>query len=120
MNPIEHFRLKLLEKEHEFQSDLAAFEAEAIVSGKREVRDSTDDATVSQGTSEALEEATIVSQALEQVQDALRRIEDGTYGKCAICGHEIEPGRLEAVPWATYCLEDQEKQDKAAKLLDKR
>jgi hypothetical protein len=70
MNLIEHCRLKLLEKEHEFQSDLAAFEAEAIVSGKREVRDFTDDATVSQATSEAFEEGTIVSQALEEVQAA--------------------------------------------------
>lgn len=113
MNLIEHFRLKLLEKEHEFQSDLAAFEAEAIVSGKSEVRDTTDAATVSQGTSEAFEEGTIVSQALEEVQDALRRIEHGTYGKCTLCGREIEPDRLEAIPWAAYCLEDQEKQDKA-------
>jgi DnaK suppressor protein len=110
---LQHFRRKLLEKQSECQSGLAALEAEASATGDAEVRDSTDDATVSQGTSEALEESTILSHTLEQVQDALRRIEDGRYGKCTACGRQIEPARLEAVPWAALCLEDQEKQDKA-------
>jgi DnaK suppressor protein len=48
------------------------------------------------------------------VQDALHRIEDGAYGKCIACGRQIEAARPKAIPWAPYCLEDQEKQDKAA------
>ena len=44
---IEHFQRKLLEKQRECQAALAAFEEEAIVAGKREVRDSIDDAAVS-------------------------------------------------------------------------
>jgi RNA polymerase-binding transcription factor DksA len=49
---------------------------------------------------------------LEQVQDALHRIENGTYGTCIVCGRSIEPARLEALPWAAKCLlEDQENQD---------
>jgi len=106
-----HLEQKLREKERELQSDLARFESEAQLAGDREVRDPADDATASQGTSEAFEEGTIVSQTLEQVQDALHRIEDGTYGKCLVCGRAIEPARLEALPWAANCLEDQEKQD---------
>jgi RNA polymerase-binding transcription factor len=51
---------------------------------------------------------------LIQVRDALKRIEGGTYGRCSACGLQIEAARLEAVPWAAYCLEDQEKQDKRA------
>ena len=81
---------------------------------KRQVRDSTDAATSSQGTAEPLQEDTLASQTLIQVQDALRRTEDGAYGKCIACGRQIEAARLEAIPWAPYCLEDQEKQDKAA------
>jgi DnaK suppressor protein len=106
-----HLEQKLREKERELQSDLARFESEAQLAGDREVRDPTDDATASQGTSEAFEEGTIVSQTLEQVQDALHRLEDGTYGTCLVCGRPIEPARLEALPWAANCLEDQEKQD---------
>jgi len=108
---IKHLEQKLREKERELQSDLARFESEAQLAGDREVRDPTDDATASQGTSEAFEEGTIVSQTLEQVQDALRRLADGTYGTCLVCGRPIEPARLEALPWAANCLEDQEKQD---------
>jgi RNA polymerase-binding transcription factor DksA len=56
----------------------------------------------------------LASQTLIQVQDALRRIEDGNYGKCIACRRPIEAACLEAIPWAQYCLEDQEKQEKAA------
>jgi hypothetical protein len=33
----------------------------------------------------------------------------GAYGRCAACGRQIEAARLEAIPWARYCLEDQDK-----------
>jgi DnaK suppressor protein len=111
---IEHFKRRLQQKERELQLDIDRLEEGARVAGEREVRDPTDDATVSEGTSESLEESTLASATLTQVRDALQRIEDGTYGKCIACGRQIEPSRLEAIPWAAYCLEDQEKQDKAA------
>jgi DnaK suppressor protein len=111
---IQRFKQRLQDKERELQSDIARLEGEARGSGEAEVRDSIDNATASQGTSESLQEETLASETLIQVQDALKRIEDGTYGKCAACGRQIEAARLEAVPWAAYCLEDQEKQDRAA------
>lgn len=43
-------------------------------------------------------------QNLELVNNALLRIENGTYGICAVSGDEIEPERLEAVPYATTCM----------------
>jgi DnaK suppressor protein len=45
-------------------------------------------------------------QVLAEINAALKRIEDGTYGKCARCGKEIAPERLEAYPWASLCIED--------------
>ena len=41
---------------------------------------------------------------LEQVRDALGRLDDGTYGKCESCGEKIDPARLEALPYVTLCL----------------
>src|SRR5229473_7118508 len=111
---IERSKQRLLDKERELRSDITRLEGEARVSGEAEVRDSTDDATSSQGTSESLQEDTLASRTLVQVQDALHRIDDGAYGKCIACGRQIEAARLEAIPWAQYCLKDQEKQDKAA------
>jgi DnaK suppressor protein len=110
----ERFKQRLLNKERELVEEMGRLEHDARDSGEAEVRDSIDDATSSQGTSEALQEDVLLSQTLTQVRDALMRIEDGTYGKCIACGRQIEAARLEAVPWAAYCLEDQEKQDKKA------
>lgn len=108
----ERFKKRLLDKQRELLAETARLEGEARDSGDGEVRDSTDDATASQNTTEALQEDVLLSQTLTQVQDALKRIEDGSYGKCTACGREIEAPRLEAIPWAAYCLADQEKQEK--------
>ena len=42
---------------------------------------------------------------LVQIDDALRRIEAGTYGACERCGEKIELARLEALPSATLCMD---------------
>ena len=46
---------------------------------------------------------------LEQVRDAMERLDDGTYGKCESCGESIDPARLEALPYATLCLRCQQR-----------
>ena len=46
---------------------------------------------------------------LHQVDDALTRVEAGTYGFCANCGRPIPAGRLEARPFAEYCVSCAEK-----------
>lgn len=43
---------------------------------------------------------------LGEIEAALARIEDGTYGNCAVCGRPIGAERLEAVPYATLCIDD--------------
>src|ERR1700681_4218684 len=111
---IQHFKKRLRDKEQELLSNIARLEGEAHESGEAEVRDATDAAASAQSASESLQEQTVESDTLRLVRDALHRIEDGTYGKCTACGRPIEAARLEAIPWAAYCLEDQEKQDKAA------
>lgn len=49
---------------------------------------------------------------IEEIDEALQRIEDGTYGTCTRCGKEINPARLEAIPWAGLCVECQQKQER--------
>ena len=46
-------------------------------------------------------------QQLELVEDALARLDDGTFGTCVRCGKPIAPARLEALPWAAHCIECQ-------------
>jgi DnaK suppressor protein len=42
---------------------------------------------------------------LSSIDAALARIEDGTYGRCERCGEPIAEERLEALPYATRCIE---------------
>ena len=44
-------------------------------------------------------------QVLADIEAALQRIEDGTYGICTNCGKQIPLDRLEARPWATTCID---------------
>jgi DnaK suppressor protein len=44
---------------------------------------------------------------LTEVEDALKRIENGTYGRCIDCGQPIPEKRLEALPWAARCVKDE-------------
>lgn len=47
-----------------------------------------------------------------QVDQALQRLDDGTYGQCTNCGQEIAPGRLKAMPQASLCIECQERMER--------
>jgi DnaK suppressor protein len=42
---------------------------------------------------------------LAEIDGALKRIEEGTYGVCVNCGKPIAEERLTAIPWATYCID---------------
>ena len=42
--------------------------------------------------------------ALEQIEAAIERIEDGSYGRCEECGKKIPKTRLEAIPYAAQCV----------------
>ena len=46
---------------------------------------------------------------LAEIEAALRRVQEGTYGVCEQCGKPINDGRLEIMPAARYCVEDQAK-----------
>jgi RNA polymerase-binding protein DksA len=54
---------------------------------------------------------------LEQVNRALEKIEEGTYGLCDRCGQPIEEGRLEAVPYATLCIRHQRELERSPEPL---
>lgn len=51
------------------------------------------------------------TRVLAEIDAALQRIEEGTYGLCVKCGNPIGVERLEALPWATLCIDDKRKQE---------
>jgi RNA polymerase-binding transcription factor len=49
---------------------------------------------------------------LRAIDAALERVEEGTYGTCIRCGEPIGVDRLDAIPWATLCIEDKRKDER--------
>jgi len=52
------------------------------------------------------------SNMLRQIRRALARIADGSYGVCLHCEEDISPKRVNAVPWAAFCIKCQEQVDR--------
>jgi DnaK suppressor protein len=50
---------------------------------------------------------------IREIDRALTKIEAGTYGRCEACGREIPEERLAAVPYATLCIEDKRRLERA-------
>lgn len=89
---------------HEFQSD-----AEAIAEDVQPPGDVTSLPTHpadqdSEGIMERVGLGQIERDRLEEIDEALRRIEQGTFGVCQSCGKEISRQRLDAVPYTAYCV----------------
>lgn len=101
---IERLRGYLLEERANLQQQLVSLSDAAQEANVGLGNHMAEDATA------AFDQATTVSLrrghqlALLQVEDALRRIAAGTYGRCARCGDEIDFARLKAVPQATLCM----------------
>ncbi len=62
--------------------------------------------TFERGKEQAIDENT--ERLLNSINRALEKIDAGTYGICDRCGVEISKARLEAIPYATFCLECQD------------
>ena len=52
------------------------------------------------------------SNLLRNVRAALHRIDEGTFGVCLHCEEDISPKRMNAVPWAAFCIKCQEQVDR--------
>lgn len=51
-------------------------------------------------------------ETLLKIDEALRKLDEGTYGSCEDCGEEISEARLKILPFAIYCIDCQEKREK--------
>ena len=57
-------------------------------------------------------QAASARQMLKNLTQALERVRQGTFGECIECGGDIELKRLEAIPWARYCVRCQEARER--------
>ena len=103
---LEYFRSLLLEQRRQAIEDLEAERATALQSDD-EVEDVGDMSELDLNRSTELDLASRESQLIEEIDDALLRIDDGTYGQCERCGKPIDEKRLKAMPTAKYDAECQ-------------
>jgi len=59
-----------------------------------------------------LRKLTLHKQTLNKIEEALRKIDEGTYGICEDCGSEIPEERLKVIPFAIYCVDCMETREK--------
>jgi DnaK suppressor protein len=101
---VNHYKQLLLGEERRLLAKVDRERANVRDASDGTPHDSGDDSATDALKAEQLTQAESARDVLEQVRDALARIETGTYGRCAEDGEPMDEARLEAVPWAAYCL----------------
>lgn len=110
MPDFERFRILLEEERARKVALLPALRADIVSANSARQNSNVDDEHDPEGSTIAFElsQASALlkqsSAGLDQVDAALARIADGTYGTCAVCGEAIAEGRLEARPWTPFCI----------------
>lgn len=114
---LERFRNILLQKRAELVGDINHMEGEALLGGSGSLSHLPQH--MAEQGSEAYDQALSLDLAaadrklLKEIDDALQRIKDGTYGLCELTGKPIKAERLEELPWARHSIE-------AARQLERR
>jgi RNA polymerase-binding protein DksA len=111
---IEHFRQRLLDLERQLLGRLGR-EAETVREPTDDRADPADVSRVDELKDQMLAVADSDTAQLAEVRAALRRIDEGSFGRCLADGGPIEEKRLEAVPWAAYCVKHQTENEGALK-----
>jgi len=105
-NLIKTYRNELLNKKMELLMSLG-FNFKKLANAERT---SVDDLIVAlQDESLHLGLDRVLYEQLRQVESALDCLDSGEYGTCGICGTSISSKRLHAIPWATHCVECQDR-----------
>jgi DnaK suppressor protein len=108
---LNHFRTKLREKALSLARTVRQDQAFSREKGS-DAMDIADQALESYTKDFAFSKSSGDRRLLVQIREALERIDHDSYGICAHCEEPIELRRLEAVPWARYCLKCQSLSEK--------
>ena len=106
---LETFKKRLEDRQRELRQNVSRNEQDGRAADMDTAQDIADRASSSYTKEFLFHQSSNERQTLQMVEGALNRIREGTFGECINCGNEINPKRLEAVPWTRYCIECQEK-----------
>lgn len=117
---LKHFRERLLEELEKIAASLDRFERNARESSQRDssgdlsayATHSADIGTDAMEREKDMMLASRESRTVLLIREALRRIDDGTYGACEECGESVGVKRLELIPYAQFCTRCQVKAER--------
>ena len=108
----EKVRKRLLARRDELLKDLAKNREVSEETVDESAQDMADRATSAYTKEFAYSLSESDRKVLLLIEEALSRLDAGTYGTCIHCSQLVQEKRIEAVPWARHCLDCQELQDK--------
>jgi DnaK suppressor protein len=111
-----HHKQRLLAEERDASARLERAVSGASEPGDGAPHDSGEESSRGGLRYQQLAQAEAARSLLNQVRDALDRIDSGTFGRCAEDGEPIDDARLEAVPWAAFCEKHDRRQPPSAVL----
>jgi DnaK suppressor protein len=106
---LESFRKHLEERQRELRQAVSRTAQDGREADIETAQDVADRAANSYTKEFLFSQSSNERQILQMVEGALLRIREGSFGECIACGEEINPKRLEAVPWTRHCIACQEK-----------
>jgi DnaK suppressor protein len=109
---LEYYKKKLQTKRDELMHNIARTEEEGRAADEDTTVDLADKAANSYTKEFLFGQTNTERNLLNLIEQALKRIKNGSFGSCANCEDEMQQKRLEAVPWAAYCIDCQEKQER--------
>ena len=109
---IEGFKKRLEERQLELRRNVTRTAQDGRAADLESAQDIADRAANSYNKEFLFHQSNNERQLLQMVQSALDRIREGSFGQCISCGEDINPKRLEAVPWTRHCIACQEKLEK--------
>jgi len=110
---VEKFRQRLLTKRKELLSGVHGSNVKNLESGSDEIQDIADQASNAYTKEFLLSIGDTERRMLKQVDEALHKIRQDSYGLCEACGEMIGERRLEALPFARLCIACQEEEERA-------
>jgi DnaK suppressor protein len=108
MVKLEQYKQQLLAEEQRLVKTFEDTAKSARESSGESVADWSDLGVNDEEKGEDFEEADRGSKTLQQVREALKRVDAGTFGQCLVDGRPISEKRLNAIPWTPYCLEHEQ------------
>src|SRR5256885_11100943 len=101
---LKQYEAKLLERRNQLLNMVERTENYGREADREVTQDPADKASNSYTKELLFSQSTADRFLLQLVEEALKRIHEGEYGTCTHCGKEVQPKRLEAVPWARHCI----------------